>query len=207
MNRKDQVTFEDILDEIMLQEPEPQYDALLRWCELYPEHRDQLTSFFATWAEQKERGERPVIDEDRVASKMVSHALNLIHHQTAPTTELRATTESRLHKMIRASGCSEQTLMDQCKLDDTLLAKLDRHLIVFASIPQRCIEGIAAALQFAVEDVSRVLMGDPIPLSSYKAKGKPVLRQESFLDAVTTSELSTPIKEEWRRIVTSETSH
>lgn len=207
MNRKDDTTFEDIQDEIMLRESEPRYEALVRWCELYPEYRDQLTSFFATWGEQKEHSERPVIDEDRIASRMVSHALNLIHHQTTPTAEMRGTAESRLHKMIQASRCSEQTLMEQCKLDDTLLAKLDRHLIVFASIPQQCIQGIAAALEFAVEDVSRALMGDPIPLSSYKAKGRPVLRQESFLDAVTTSELSTPVKEEWRRIVTSETSH
>jgi len=207
MNRKDQVTFEDILDDIMLQESEPNYAALLRWCGQYPEHRDELTRFFATWAEQKEHGERPVIDENRVASRMVSHALNLLHHQSAPSAEVRATTESRLHKMIRASGCTEQTLMDKCNLDDTLLSKLDRRLIVFESIPQRCIQGIAAALSCAIEDVSRALMGEPIPLTSYKAKGKPVPRQESFLDAVTTSELSDPVKDEWRRIVTGETSH
>jgi len=207
MNRKDQVTFEDILDEIMLEESEPQYDTLLRWCGLYPEYRDQLTRFFATWAEELEHGECPTIDEDRVATRMVSHALNLLHHQSAPSTEVRAATESRLHKMIRAAGCSEKTLMDQCNLDDTILAKLDRHLIVFESIPQRCIQGIAAALKYAVDDVSRALMGEPIPLSSYKAKRKPELRQESFLEAVSTSELSNPAKAEWRRIVSGETSH
>lgn len=205
MNKKEQMTFDDILDEILLQETEPRYEALLRWYSQYPEYRDELTRFFAIWAETNEESERSIIDEERVASRMVSHAMNLLHHQSAPFAKVRSATEIRLHKMIQASGCSDQTLMDKCNLDDTLLAKLDRHLIMFESIPQQCIQGIAAILRCAVEDVSRALMGEPIPLSSYKAKGKPVLRQETFLNAVETSELSNSAKDDWRRIVTGET--
>ncbi len=46
MNRKNTVTLDDILDEIMLQESEPHYQALTRWCKQYPEHTEALTRFF-----------------------------------------------------------------------------------------------------------------------------------------------------------------
>ena len=84
-NRNDSTTLDDILDEIMLQELEPTHEELLRWCTQYPEHRDELARFFATWGAQNEGGERPTIDEDRVASRMVSHALNLLYQRTHVT--------------------------------------------------------------------------------------------------------------------------
>lgn len=82
------MTLEDILDDIVLQESEPTHEALLRWCSQYPEHREELASFFATWAVQKEPADRPAIDEERVAGRMVSHALNLLYqHAHAPAAE------------------------------------------------------------------------------------------------------------------------
>lgn len=205
MNRKEHVTFEDILDEIMLQESEPTHEALLRWSNQYPEHREELAEFFATWAVERESDERPAIDEDLVASRMVSHALNLLYQQAhSAAKETQASTETRLHRMVKVSGLTEEKLMAECDLDETLLAKLDRHLIVFESIPRICIQKLSQALQRAVGEVSRALMGDPIPLGSHKAKGKPVGRQELFLDAVATSDLAENVKKEWERVVSAE---
>jgi hypothetical protein len=205
MNRKETVTLEDILDDLMLQESEPSHEALLRWCNQYPEHRKELASFFATWAVQKEQVEHPAIDEAHVANRMVSHALNLLYRQPASVAaEQTASAESRLHKMIEASGLSEDTLIAKCSLDDTLLAKLDRRLILFASIPRTCIQKLSQALRCAADDVVRALWGDPIPLANYKAKGKPTLKQETFLDAVASSELSDDLKHEWQRVVSTE---
>jgi hypothetical protein len=205
MNRKEHVTFEDVLDEIMIQESEPTHEALLRWSNRYPEHREELAEFFATWAVQKETEERPAIDEDRVASRMVSHALNLLYQQTHSTAkEAQSSSATRLHRMVNASGLTEEKLMAECDLDETLLAKLDRHLIVFESIPRICIQKLSQALHLAVEEVSRALMGDPIPLGAHKAKGKPVGRQELFLDAVATSDLAENVKKEWERVVSVE---
>lgn len=207
MNRKDTVTLDDILDEIMLQEQEPNHQALKRWCKRYPEHTEELTRFFATWAVQEVQTERPAIDEERVANRMVSHALNLLHSQSAAGVQVQTVSDTRLHKMIRARGLSDDTLVSECGLDRSLLAKLDRHLIAFTSIPQACIDRLARVLECTAETIITALRGEPIPLGSYKSKGKPTLRQEEFLDAVATSDLPDNSKQEWKRIAAGETSN
>lgn len=207
MNRNDAVTLDDILDEIMLQEQEPNHQALTRWCKQYPEHTEELTRFFATWAVQEMQTERPEIDEERVANRMVSHALNLLHSQSAADeAEVKTVGDTRLHKMVRARGLSDDTLVNECGLDRSLLAKLDRHLIVFNGIPRTCIDRLARVLECAAETIITSIRGEPIPLNSYKSKGKPTLRQEEFLDAVATSDLPDNSKEEWKRIAAGETS-
>ena len=206
MNRNDTVTLDDILDEIMLQEQEPNHQALTRWCKRYPEHTEELARFFATWAVQQVQTEHPAIDEELVASRMVSHALNLLHSQAvAVGVQVQAVSDARLHKMVRARGLSDDTLVSECGLDRSLLAKLDRHLIVFSSIPQACIDRLARVLERTAEAVITAVRGEPIPLASYKSKSKPTLRQEEFLDAVATSDLPDNSKQEWKRIAAGET--
>jgi hypothetical protein len=207
MNRKDTVTLDDILDEIMLREQESNHQALKRWCKRYPEHTVELTRFFATWAVQEVPTERPAIDEELVASRMVSHALNLLHSQRAAAeAQVQTASDTRLYKIVRARGVSDITLVSECALDRSLFAKLDRHLIVFTSIPQACIARLARVLECAAETIITAIRGEPIPLNSYKAKGKPTLRQEEFLDAVATSDLPDKSKQEWNRIAAGETS-
>ena len=87
MKRDDMMTLEDIQDEILLDEEQPNHEALLRWCELYPEHREALAKFFAVWATQLEKTNFPAINEARVGSLMVSDALNLIHKLRASAAE------------------------------------------------------------------------------------------------------------------------
>lgn len=206
MNRKETVTLDDILDEIIIQESAPNYQALTRWCKLYPEHAEELTKFFATWAVQQDQSDFPAIDEERVASRMVSHALNLLHSQLV-TAEVKhpAVSDTRLYKLVRSCGLSDDTFLSKCSLDRSLLAKLDRHLIVFTSIPQACIKRLSEVLQCTVDAVINAVRGEPISLASYKAKGKPALRQEDFLDAVATSDLPDSEKQEWKRTAAGET--
>ena len=72
------IPVEEVLDAILLEEATPTYEALVRWCERYPEYRDELAKFFATWGEQESISQDVEIDEDRLASVGVSHALNLL---------------------------------------------------------------------------------------------------------------------------------
>ena len=53
----DPITFEDVLDELMLEEPKPDYEALVRWQERYPKYRKELADFFATWSVQEHRAQ------------------------------------------------------------------------------------------------------------------------------------------------------
>jgi hypothetical protein len=72
---------EEVLDAILLEEATPTYEALARWCERYPEYRDELAKFFATWGEQESISQDVEIDEDRLASIGVSHALKKNMHK------------------------------------------------------------------------------------------------------------------------------
>ena len=80
----ERLTFEDVLDELMLREPKPTYEALLRWQERYPQYREALTEFFATWgiqAARAEASEQTVIDEERIAQEGVAHVMETLRKQ------------------------------------------------------------------------------------------------------------------------------
>src|SRR6266850_584443 len=56
------VSFEDVLDALMLEEPTPSYATLLRWSERYPQYREALAQFFATWAIQADQPQQVALE-------------------------------------------------------------------------------------------------------------------------------------------------
>lgn len=203
MKRNNHVTIEEILDAIMQQESNSSHTALVKWCKEYPEFRQEIADFFATWATESEAVDRCEIDKKLVANRMVSYAMNLLHHRPAESVAPEGE-QARLYKLIEASGKTEDALMEECDLDDSLLSKLDRRLIEFATIPRRCIQKVSRALDVGYELVACSFNGTPVPLGAYKSKGKPVSEQESFLIAVAASDLSEEKKNEWVKIVKDE---
>lgn len=78
------ITFEDILDELMLEEPSPSYEALMKWSERYPQYAEALAEFFATWSLQAalaEHSKQTPIDEKRLVEKGVNYAMELLRRQ------------------------------------------------------------------------------------------------------------------------------
>jgi len=80
------MTLEDVLDALMLEEQEPSYAALVRWSKRYPQYRDELTRYFATWSLQRLRAADPepdpvVVDEEKLVARTVSYALDLARQQ------------------------------------------------------------------------------------------------------------------------------
>ena len=78
------MSLDDVLDALMLEEDQPTYAALLRWTERYPDYRDSLTDFFATWAMQDLHAEhaKPArIDEGRLVEQGVAYALEIARRQ------------------------------------------------------------------------------------------------------------------------------
>jgi len=204
MKNNEAFELEDIQDEIVSTEQEPNHEALVRWSRQYPQHKEALTKFFAVWAVQLAKGKQPEVNEARIGNRMVSHALNLIHNQKAAVENNVVAQELRLCRVIRTSGVAEDEVLAKCHLDETLLAKLDRRLIRLASIPVALFQCLAELIRVSINDITTALAGDPIPLSSYKAKGKPSLKQESFLEAVASSELPDDAKKEWQDVVSSD---
>lgn len=203
MKRKNNVTIEEILDAITLQESEPSHKAMVQWCKDFPEYREEIADFFAAWAVGTEGEDRCVIDENRVANRMLSHALNLLHTLKVKDTANQQQ-QVRLFKLIEQSGETEESLFESCNLDDSIIAKLDRKLINFKSIPRKCIQTLAAKLKVADQIIASAFSGMPVLLTNYKSKTQPVARQEDFIDAVNSSDLSEDKKKEWERIVNSE---
>src|SRR5437773_386067 len=78
------MSLEDVLDALMLEEPRPTYEALLRWSERYPRYRDDLARFFATWSAQAlwaEQSKQIVVDEERLAARTGKYALEIARRQ------------------------------------------------------------------------------------------------------------------------------
>jgi hypothetical protein len=81
------VTFEEVIDEVMLEETEPTYRALVRWQKLYPKWRDSLAEYFAEWALQKTQApEDPTdidggTDEDAIVEKTMEYAMDTLARQ------------------------------------------------------------------------------------------------------------------------------
>jgi len=205
MNSEQHTTLEEVLDEIMRQESVPSHDVLARWSKRYPEHRESLAKFFATWAIQEKLPEGPAIDEARAGQRMASLALNLLYKQNAArSVQAEPVAQLRLCETIKSCGLTEGEFANRCALDESIIVKLDRRRINYASIPQKCFERIAIALNRAIEAVRCMFAGDAIPIGANKAHGKPVIKTEDFLDAVRTSELSEQAKSEWVEIVAAE---
>ena len=79
----EQVSFEDVLQAVMLSEETPSYEALLRSQERFPNYRDMLADFFATWAVQEDLPEElePDIEDEPIVAKGVQHAMEILERQ------------------------------------------------------------------------------------------------------------------------------
>jgi hypothetical protein len=77
-------SFEAILHELMLEEPEPSYEALVRWQKRYPKYRVALRDYFVDWASDRELpppGPDAEIDEDALVQKGVDYAMDLLRRE------------------------------------------------------------------------------------------------------------------------------
>lgn len=196
------LTLEDILDALMLEEREPSYDALVRWTKRYPEHTDALARFFAVWAKQSSDDET-VQDEDSLASRGVSYALDLLHRQDeAHAALVDAPPGVRLLKAAHAAGLTLAELARRADLDESVVVKLDRRRI-HGLIPRLCLERIASAINAAIHRVRTMVTGPPIMEAglAYKARGKPAPVTESFADAIKRSSLPEPTQRFWLDVI------
>lgn len=77
------LAFQDVIDEVMLEETKPTYQALVRWQKLYPAWRDSLAEFFATWAIQNTQPPEAAeeIDEEAIIEATVQYAMDKLARQ------------------------------------------------------------------------------------------------------------------------------
>lgn len=201
------VPIEDILDALLLEEAEPSYEALMRWSKRYPEHSEAFANFFATWAVQAELPQEIAVDEERLASIAVSHALDILHrrYKVVTRTSKTSTSRTRLIAAASAAGLSEEQLAASVQLDATIIEKLDLRRIT-TSIPRLCFEWLASVLGTVADRIEEMTTGPPLVDASvrYKARRKPVAVTEDFADAISNSSLSDETKRFWLEAVEAE---
>jgi hypothetical protein len=76
--------FEAIVHQLMLEEPAPSHEALVRWQKRYPEWRDSLAEYFADWTMDRELSATdadPEIDEKPIIDKGVKHAMDILRQE------------------------------------------------------------------------------------------------------------------------------
>jgi hypothetical protein len=88
------MSLENVLDAFMTEEPAPRYEALRRWQDRYPEYRRDLAEFYMTWVVQSIQAEYPdqaVIDEDKLAARMVRYVMDIAKRWNAPAQKAAGT--------------------------------------------------------------------------------------------------------------------
>ena len=76
--------FEAIVHQLMLEEPAPSHEALVRWQKRYPEWRDSLAEYFADWTMDRELSATdadPDIDKKPIIDKGVKHAMDILRQE------------------------------------------------------------------------------------------------------------------------------
>ena len=196
--RKTEFDLEDVLNAVMLEEKEPNYETLQRWCKRYPAYRASLARFFATWAIQCELPVGDAVDDSQLANIGVSRALNILSQQESeietPTVTLRG---SRLLAVCRRAGISEEELANGTDLDRSIIEKLDLRRL--SAVPTVCFERIARVLRTSVEFVIPLITGPPVVLAGarYKSAKRPKSKTEDFAAAVRSSSLGSTQRDFW----------
>lgn len=200
------ITLDDILNSVMREEGEPNYLALQRWSDRYPEFRDALAEFFATWAVQIELREDSEVDEENLANRLVSHALSLLHRKQEAIAHSPPphSTSTRLIATAKTHGITAAELARRTRLDEDIIAKFDLRRVT--GVPRLCLLWLKTAVGSADNYFGLMVTGSPILAQgvSYKSKKRPEPKTEDFVDSIRNSSLSDEDKQFWYDVVAAD---
>jgi hypothetical protein len=129
-------------------------------------------------------------------------AMAWVREQVAAASPAPAAIQSLAQLGIQA-GYTPPRLAEAVGLTFDVLGKLQGHAIAAATIPRALIQRFADVLKTAPEAIAAYLGASPAG-GFYMAEQQPDQQQESFLDAVEASALSTEGKREWAEIIRAE---
>jgi hypothetical protein len=188
-------------------------DSLRQWIEHYPEYEQELTDFAMAWMLSESLpvppGAAQVTDSRLVERGMQAVQQLLTKKQQPESAALLASSSaaeqiSGLMAEARARGLRPRQFVQVTGLGDALLAKLDRRLIRFASIPNEVIERIASALQRDLDSVRQYLQQAPsfATTAAYRAEQAPQLAEpeDFFAAAASDSTMSAAQRAHWQSL-------
>jgi len=76
-----ELSFDDVLELLMMEESSPHYTVLQKWQERYPRYKRELAEFFAIWAIQEHNPAPSVIDKERLATEDKKRTMEMLRQQ------------------------------------------------------------------------------------------------------------------------------
>ncbi len=193
-------TVEDVLNAYVAYSSGPSYEALTEWIRRYPHFERELTEFTVGWSLSEtlpSADQLEGVDEDTLVLRGMSVVQGILNREEWQPAD-KQTPFAGLLKEGKARGLSIHGLAKATRLSAALVRKLDRRLIVFASIPTKAIDVLARAVARGKDEVASYLRRQRVlpDGASYKAEEAPKLSEaEDFFEAVRTDET---LPEEWR---------
>jgi hypothetical protein len=202
-------TWNDVLDRLMEEDPSADYATLRLWCARFPAFQQELTSYFSFVSEQEASTDPVVLDEERLRNRSISKALALAHERltykgsSAPVAPKSAA--DRLSQRMKLRGLDEAQFAARCRLDVSVIVKLDRRRIApMGSIPGECLDRIGAVLNESRRSVEEMICGPPLRTAAAglrKARQKTELPTETFEQAIRESTLPDVDRVYWLSII------
>src|SRR5215813_10086560 len=76
-----ELSFDEVLELLMMEESSPHYNVLLEWQKRYPRYEKELAQFFATWAIQEHHPGPSVIDKERLVAEGKQQMMQMLREQ------------------------------------------------------------------------------------------------------------------------------
>jgi len=205
------VELDDVLD-ALLATGAPSATALREFIQRYPQFQHELTEFAASWQLSEALPMSP--DVQRVSDEMivergiraVNELLSGRQFQVEPAgVPVGSVAQPPVRSLLdeaRAQGLRPRQFAAAVGMGESLLAKLDRGLIRFASIPREAMESIAEALHRDLASIQSYLEArtpSVAPMAAFKADQAPEVGQpEDFASAVETdATMSAERRQRW----------
>jgi hypothetical protein len=177
MNTTGGTCLEDVLDTMLAEYGAPTSKALTSVSRRYPEYRSAMLEFAAGWAEE-EHLPAPAPSEQTDAPAVLARirfAAELASRETS----------TRLSDLAQRAGSSLQELAAQCRLNVSLLMKIDAGRIAPNSVgkvlPSRLAELLGVAREIVV--AAFAVKPHPVAAASFFGPAQSSAR-ESFLEAM-----------------------
>ena len=160
------------------------------WIRHYPQYEQELTEFAISWSLMRALPPSPdaeEVNESTLVLRGMSVVQNLLHGQSSESASVSVRSFKSLIAEGQINGLEPRQLAQVSRLGVSLLRKLDRRLIRFASIPRAAIRALAEAIQSDEASVSAYLQQSPAlaAATEHRSEQAPALAEpEDFLDAV-----------------------
>jgi hypothetical protein len=203
---------DDILDQFLLENPEPSHEQMTKLIQEYPQFRADILEFAVAWAlNDASSVDEPftAVEMDRIIDRNDSDVASFFYRRDEKAKAASAANDPAtashlqgrtLKQLSEAAGMALPDLATLLCLDVSVIAKLNTCLVRPDTIPEKLFE-LASNCLHESREIVRVSVCGPPRFSVGAAnlsKDKPSLPDQiSFQDAVNASHMDDPHKKKW----------